>query len=446
MRQKLIVSLFCLICLLFFISFLGCKDDVIHDIEDNYDIEMYVNDSIDLIKYKITFSDKSKLTEKSTLFGIKDGKLYVSDLRNVKQNTIYSIFVDNIKLEVKVKFWIENKYKLELIDEDCKYRVLLTKADTTFFIQNDQLFYSVGNMSNKTFCAKLPLYTNLYTEFVAENGYYAYRSYLELYVSKDLKNWKKIYSGKRGIKSSMVIVPEKKRLLFIEYTEGKMRDKHSIYSYNYENGVLEKKYTFGATTDNQSSTYKVRHIHVIQRDPYNGDIYVGTGDDDSESFILRSTDSGDSFYVLGQGSQLWRTLAFIFTPTHIFWNVDSDQPQFLTRVSKADLLKNTQIDEKKLIRYPLTNSALWCTMDYSLTDKESMTIMSSNSEGAIYDNYCRTYGILIEDQIPKVYELYKIPANMKYTQLFVLGVDNESNLYFCNVESMKISSFKMRVN
>ena len=274
---------------------------------------------------------------------------------------------------------------------------------------------------------------------------YAYRTYVDIYVSTDLKNWKKIYSKKRGIKSSMVIIPEKKRLMFIEYTEGKVRDKHTIYSYDYNSCLLEQKYTFGSSTDTVQSLNKVRHIHLIQKDPYTGDVYVGTGDEDSESMILRSIDGGDTFYVLGRGSQLWRTLAFIFTPTDIFWNVDSDKPQFLTRLSRMDIEnKEEVIDEKYLKRFPLTNGALWCTMNYTMKTKEKMIIMSSNNEGAVYDKFCRTYGIFIKNRQPIVYELYKISANIPYTQLFVLDVDNESNLYFCDVEKMNILAFKMK--
>lgn len=431
--------------ILFIIVFGLCScEDKHHASDEVPDIEMFTNDSIDLSTYSSDLDLKCTFSEKSDLFGIYRGKLYVKDLSKIEQKQNYQLVINGFKISVRVKFWIEDEYSLELLDSDCKYRILLTKGDTTFFLDASKLYYSVGNMANKVFCANLPYNYPLYTELVAEDNLYAYRTYGEIFVSQDLKNWRRIYSDKRGIKSSMVIIGDKKRLLFIEYSPGKERLRHHIYSYDFDSNKLQIGYTFYATTENIPDTtcLKIRHIHVIDRDPYTGDIYVGTGDENSESMILRSTDDGDSFHILGGGSQLWRSLAFIFTPTDVFWNTDSDAPQFLTRLSKKDAWAGI-LDEDKLVRFPLINSALWCTIDYQLDEKTKMIIMSSNNEGGIYDNYCRTYGIIIKNRLPIIHELYKIPARIIYTQLFPIGVDNEGKIYLCDVQTLKISIFKL---
>lgn len=426
-------------------SLYGCEDKKTSEYYETPDIEMFTNDSIDLSKYSSDLGLKCAFSEKTDLFGLYKGKLFVKDLSKIKQKQNYLLKINGHEVKVKVKFWIEDKYSLELLDSDCKYRILLTKGDTTFFLDQSKLYYSVGNMSNKTFCADLPYNYPLYTELIADGNLYAYRTMGEIYVSQDLKNWRRIYSDKRGIKSSMVIVGDKKRLLFIEYSPGKERLRHHIYSYDFDSNKLQKKYTFYSSTESipDTSCIRIRHIHVIDKDPYTGDIYVGTGDADNESMILRSTDDGDNFHILGGGSQLWRSLSFIFTPTDVFWNTDSDAPQFLTRLSKEDVRDGILIEDK-LVRFPLTNSALWCTTNYQLDKNTQMVVMSSNNEGGIYDNYCRTYGIIIKNRLPIVYELYKIPARIIYTQLFPLGVDNEGKIYLCNVENLKISVFRLK--
>lgn len=425
-------------------SLYGCEDKKTSEYYETPDIEMFTNDSIDLSKYSSDLGLKCAFSEKTDLFGLYKGKLFVKDLSKIKQKQNYLLKVNGHEVNVRVKFWIEDKYSLELLDSDCKYRILLTKGDTTFFLDQSKLYYSVGNMSNKIFCANLPYNDALYTELVVEGNLYAYRTFGEIFVSEDLKNWKRIYSYKRGIKSSMVIIRDKKRLLFIEYSPGSERFRHHIYSYDFASGKLDKKYTFYATTEDvpDDGCIKVRHIHVIDRDPYTGYIYVGTGDGNSESMILRSTDDGDNFKIIGEGSQLWRSLAFIFTPTDVFWNTDSPEPQFLTRLSKKDS-QDGIIDESKIVRFPLINSALWCTLNYQVDKDTRMTIMSSNNEGGIYDNYCRTYGIIIKNRLPIVYELYKIPARIIYTQLFPISVDNEGKIYLCDVETLKISVYKL---
>lgn len=409
------------------------------------DIEMSVNDSIDLSLFSPVFNKKSQLSTSSEFFGLSKGRLYVKGGSLIEQKKPYELLIDGQKLLVTVNFWLEGKYKLEELSSSNSIRILLTKKDTTFFIENEQLFYSIGNMHNKVFCSKLPIHDYLYTELIAENGMYAYRSGWVIYVSTDLKSWKRIYSLKRGIKSSMVFVNEKRKLLFIEYTDGKVRDKHSIYAYDFNSDKLKIKYTFSASTDAlpDKESVKARHIHLIAKDPYTGDIYVGTGDTDEESMIVRSTDSGENFTILGRGSQIWRTLSFIFTPTDIFWNTDSDKPQYLTRLSRSDI-KEGLVNEEVLTRFPLINGALWCTIDYNLSNGTKMTIMGSNNEGRIYDNYSRTYGIIFKDRKPVVYELYKILARCPYTQLFPLGVDNEKKVYLYDVELQKTFIYSLK--
>lgn len=64
----------------------------------------------------------------------------------------------------------------------------------------------------------------------------------------------------------------------------------------------------------------VRHVHAVQADPYTGDIWVATGDRDTESKIGRLVDG--SLDILGTGSQLWRAVEMVFTPEYLLWGTD----------------------------------------------------------------------------------------------------------------------------
>lgn len=70
----------------------------------------------------------------------------------------------------------------------------------------------------------------------------------------------------------------------------------------------------------------VRHIHFIKWDPYEKCLWLGTGDygeNNLENRLYRSTDNGDSWKLIGSGSQDWRAIGVCFTPTHLVWGTDA---------------------------------------------------------------------------------------------------------------------------
>ncbi len=68
----------------------------------------------------------------------------------------------------------------------------------------------------------------------------------------------------------------------------------------------------------------IKHIHGAYKDPYSNSIWVTTGDQDGECFLIEFTDedfSNPKFY--GDGSQKWRTVSLMFREDKIFWIMDS---------------------------------------------------------------------------------------------------------------------------
>lgn len=77
---------------------------------------------------------------------------------------------------------------------------------------------------------------------------------------------------------------------------------------------------YGRSWSKLRSLPDVRHVHAIQQDSYTGDLWVTTGDTDSESRIGRLRDG--TFEVVGGGSQRWRAVELAFTPSAILWGMD----------------------------------------------------------------------------------------------------------------------------
>ncbi len=67
----------------------------------------------------------------------------------------------------------------------------------------------------------------------------------------------------------------------------------------------------------------VRHIHAVQWDPFGQVLWMGTGDGDEQSRVGFSKDFGETFLWVGQGSQDFRTVNFVFAEDHVAWLSDT---------------------------------------------------------------------------------------------------------------------------
>jgi len=79
----------------------------------------------------------------------------------------------------------------------------------------------------------------------------------------------------------------------------------------------------------------VRHIHTLQCDPYDGAIWVGTGDRDEHCYVGASHDGGATFRWIVQGTQKCRTCGFVFFPNFVLWAMDAGhEPNRLIRLQR----------------------------------------------------------------------------------------------------------------
>jgi hypothetical protein len=68
---------------------------------------------------------------------------------------------------------------------------------------------------------------------------------------------------------------------------------------------------------------EIRHFHSIQYDQYENCLWTSTGDLDSECGLYRSTDHGETWELVGAGSQSWRSVGLMFTPDYLYWGTDA---------------------------------------------------------------------------------------------------------------------------
>lgn len=80
----------------------------------------------------------------------------------------------------------------------------------------------------------------------------------------------------------------------------------------------------------------IRHIHCVQADPYVGaTLWLATGDQDALCQIWKTPDYGYSWTKMGEGTQEFRTLGFVFTPNYIYWAMDNESAIIETKIFKA---------------------------------------------------------------------------------------------------------------
>ncbi|MCL0090489.1 hypothetical protein M1O13_00585 [Dehalococcoidia bacterium] len=67
----------------------------------------------------------------------------------------------------------------------------------------------------------------------------------------------------------------------------------------------------------------IRHIHVLQYDPFSNKIWFSTGDADAECILGFADLDFSSVFIIGENSQKWRCLEFIFTEGSVYWGTDT---------------------------------------------------------------------------------------------------------------------------
>jgi hypothetical protein len=127
-----------------------------------------------------------------------------------------------------------------------------------------------------------------------------------------------IQNGRRPLRRGICVIGN--TVIMGEYWGNKNREPVSIYSIHLDdrrikNCRIERLYQFKKDS--------IRHIHAIQQDPFSNQLWISTGDNDSECMIALLDRKTGKMEVLGIGSQKWRTLSFAFRPQTVYWGTDN---------------------------------------------------------------------------------------------------------------------------
>lgn len=128
----------------------------------------------------------------------------------------------------------------------------------------------------------------------------------------------------------LVVCGVSERILYGEYHKNREGQPVSIWESDLTGEKWNSVYEFST----------VRHVHGVFNDPYDGALWVTTGDSDQESAIWRSRDGFKSLEKIWGGSQKFRAIQLLFTKNHIYYGTDApDKINKICRISRlgADL-------------------------------------------------------------------------------------------------------------
>jgi len=207
--------------------------------------------------------------------------------------------------------------------------------------------------------------------------------------------------------------------------------------------VFFGEYTVNINNDNPTSLYRstdngmsfqniltfakdeVRHIHFIQWDKYENFIWMGTGDKDYECKLMRSTDNGDTWEMVGGGSQLWRAVGVSFTEGALYWGTDAGSVSDPNYIIKMDR-KTRQIEKIQEVQGPCHGNAVLA---------DGTVYVSTGVEGGENekDSYAHIWRSDKTDSFNEIMKLKKdiFPHIVQYGVVrFPLGLDNSNKIIY----------------
>lgn len=185
--------------------------------------------------------------------------------------------------------------------------------------------YTVGGPAEKLFglfrLSRQALRVGIHHLILLNNGNLLVSTKRRTYILNQKGETVNIFSGYQGNKPGHqgICVTPNGSIFFGEYLLNTNRDKPVNLYRSTDNGLsfqIVKSFPAG----------DIRHIHFIKWDPYEECLWMGTGDygpNNEENRLYRSADNGDSWELIGSGSQDWRAIGVTFTPTHLVWGTDA---------------------------------------------------------------------------------------------------------------------------
>lgn len=242
--------------------------------------------------------------------------------------------------------WTANLSSLDPSDEAPVADQILGADDAgVYFSKGSILRRSVDGMLTSQPIGPLPTVLAGDSQLRSTPFGYVLRSGHTIHHSSDLTTWTLSFTAtKSGLRSGFDAYWDQTggegRVLVAEYSTDPTQ-RHAVYRGDFSpNGESEWQtlVEFGSIQEGELDPTRldvVRHVHAAVIDPYTGDTWVGTGDQDLHSRILTAPQNSSNLQPIGLGSQDWRALAIWFSPTHVYWNMDTTAAQSIWRVPRS---------------------------------------------------------------------------------------------------------------
>jgi hypothetical protein len=90
-----------------------------------------------------------------------------------------------------------------------------------------------------------------------------------------------------------------------------------------------------------STAGSIRHIHLVQYDPFEDIIWLGTGDNNDQMYLWTTTDGTVLTEISTDQLQEWRTTCLIFDRSYVYMPTDSaSKPSPMYKIRRTDRVKS----------------------------------------------------------------------------------------------------------
>ncbi|MDD2246993.1 MAG: hypothetical protein PHC39_07975 [Proteiniphilum sp.] len=394
------------------------------------------------------------------------------DKKGMESNADIKVYISSRLLKtyhITIVNWLANQSSLEVVKLLPNYKLLANLNGTIYYSIAKSLYATNNGFDSKRFVSRLPVLPAASPPMLATPKGFILAGQKRLFWSENLIKWKQLIQvNANGIKHALDFysAPDQGDT-YVYYAEYSCinSNRHKVYrgiinsEFHQKWDVVLDFLSLDECGDNLSScVLAARHIHVVSVDKFTGAVWIGVGDEDAHCKILFSNDHGNSFYIVGMGSQEWRTLAIWHTANYTYWNMDSHEPQKILRIKKSTLRTHisnkfsSSINADEVINHnieivaELHNGAMFSVCEVQNCTGDRIVLMSAAPEGCIRDMQGRVFGILDSDELNQiqVQELISLAPknkNAKYdrnmfTQLIPELQDNDGYVY-CSTRNLE---------
>ena len=256
-----------------------------------------------------------------------------------------------VTCNVTIVKWQANLSSLTIEATPSNIGNLITKDGSTLYVSSGPNLYSSTNGLQNIQLVTNNFPTADWRQFLIKTDYSHYlRSGNALYeTGRSFANYQEIATNMPngratehpGLKHAFAYDVDNRYIYAGEYTLDK-NNMHSVYRGTVSpTGLKEWQKVYEFDSANTNSVNSVLHIHVVTVDPYTGNVWIGTGDNDNESRLYYSKDHGASWELFAIGAQYFRILSMWFTEDYVYWNTDSDsENQVISRVKRTKMINN----------------------------------------------------------------------------------------------------------